>query len=123
MATKLTILTFPQELQGNTLSFNVLVIPKNMDPTLPLVPGAPAFQSANLKLQAKVISDLSVFPSDLVTSTPVNLTGIGIPASAPDVFATLAAQFNVTAAADSAPAVDPNHYIRKYLPLSYRNAF
>jgi len=123
MATKLTILTFPQKLQGNTLSFNVLVIPKNMDPTLPLVPGAPAFQSANLKLQAKVISDLSVFPSDLVPSTPVTLTGIGIPASAPDVFATLATQFNVTVTTDSAPAVDPNHYIKKYLPLSYRNAF
>lgn len=127
---KLTILTFPQQLKGNILSLNVLIIPRNIDPTKPLVtglgggvPDAPAFQSANLKLQAKVISDLSVFPSDLVTSIPFGLPGVGIPASAKDVFASLAAKFNITVSTDQAPAVNPNHFIKKYLPLSYRNAF
>ncbi len=123
MAAKLSILTFPQKLTGNVLSVNVLIIPRNIDPTLPLVAGASAFQSANLKLQAKVISDLSVFPSDLVTAVPFALPGTGIPATAPDVFATLAAQFNIKPLGDIAPAVNGNHYIQKYLPLTYRNAF
>lgn len=105
------------------MSLNVLIIPRNIDPTQPLVAGAPAFQSANLQLQAKVISDLSIFPSDLVTSTPFALPGTGIPATATDVFATLAAQFNVTVAGDTAPAANSNHFIQKYLPLTYRNAF
>jgi len=127
---KLSILTFPQNLVGNTLSLNVLIIPRNIDPTQPLVtglgggvPDAPPFQSANLQLEAKVISDLSVFPSDLVTSVPFTLTGIGIPPTTGDVFATLAAKFNISVTTDAAPAVDPNHFIKKYLPLSYRNAF
>lgn len=100
--------------------FNVLIIPRNIDPTQPLVAGAHAFQSANMQLQAKVISDLSVFPSDLVTSVPFPLTGTGIPASAPDVFATLATQFDISVT-DSAPGV--NIPIQKYLPFTYRNAF
>ncbi|MDB5133532.1 MAG: hypothetical protein JWP37_135 [Mucilaginibacter sp.] len=127
---KLSILTFPQKLQGNILSLNVLIIPRNIDPTQPLVtglgggvPDAPAFQSANLQLEAKVISDLSVFPSDLVTSVPFALPGTGIPAQAADVFATLATKFNVSATPDSAPVANSNHFIKKYLPLTYRNAF
>src|SRR5450631_341761 len=127
---KLSILTFPQKLEGNTLSLNVLIIPRNIDPTKALVtglgggvPDAPPYQSAKLVLQAKVISDLSVFPSDLVTSTPFTLTGVSIPATAKDVFATLATKFNISVTTDAAPAVNPNHYIKKYLPLSYRNAF
>jgi hypothetical protein len=127
---KLSILTFPQKLTGDTLTLNVLIIPRNIDPTKPLVtglgggtPDAPAFQDANLQLQAKVISDLSVFPSDLAASTVIDLAGISIPATAKDVFATLQAQMNITITTDAAPAVDPNHFIKKYLPLSYRNAF
>jgi len=127
---KLSILTFPQKLEGNTLSLNVLIIPRNIDPTKSLVtglgggvPDAPPFQSANLQLEAKVISDLSVFPSDLVTSTPFALTGVSIPAQAKDVFASLAAKFNISVTTDAAPPVDSNHFIKKYLPLSYRNAF
>ncbi len=128
---KISILTFPQSLKGNILSLNVLIIPRNIDPTQPLVtglgggvPGAPPFQSANLQLEAKVISDLSVFPSDLVTSTPFTLAGVGIPAhAAPDVFATLATKFNVSVTTDAAPVANPNHFIKKYLPLTYRNAF
>src|SRR3569833_3450428 len=127
---KLSILTFPQKLTGDTLTLNVLIIPRNIDPTKPLVtglgggtPDAPAFQDANLQLQAKVISDLSVFPSDLAASTVIDLAGISIPATAKEVFATLQAQMNITITTDSAPAVDPNHFIKKNLPLSYRNAF
>ena len=123
MAAKLSILTFPQKLTGNLLSVNVLIIPRNIDPTQPLVAGASPFQSANLKLQANIISDLSIFPSTLVTSTPLVFSGSGIPASAPDVFATLAGQFNISAVGDAAPLVNKNHYIQKYLPLSYRSAF
>src|SRR5438270_13570724 len=103
MSAKLTILTFPQKLQGNSLLLNVLIIPRNIDPTQPLVAGSPAFQSANLQLEAKVISDLSVFPSDLVTSVPFALPGTGIPAQAADVFATLAATFDISVAGDTAP--------------------
>jgi len=127
---KLTILTFPQELKGNVLTFNALIIPRNIDPLLPLitglgggVPDAPAFAAANLVMQAKVIPDLSEFPSDLVASTPFPLLGIGIPATATDIFNTLAAQFNISVVGDKAPDPDPNHYIKKYLPLTYRNAF
>ena len=123
MAAKLSILTFPQKLVGDSLSINVLIIPRNIDPTQPLVAGAPAFQSANMQLQAKVISDLSIFPSDLVTSVPFALPGTGIPATATDVFATLATQFNISVTGDNHLPPDKNHFIQKYLPLTYRNAF
>ena len=131
MATaKLTILTFPQELTGNVLRFNALIIPRNIDPLLPLitglgggVPDAPAFAAANLVMQAKVIPDLSEFPSDLVASTPFALTGIGIPSTAADVFTTLAAKFDISVTGDKAPDPVSNLYIKKYLPLTYRNAF
>ena len=123
MAAKLTILTFPQKLQGDSLLLNALIIPRNIDPTQPLVAGAPAFQSANLQLQAKVISDLSVFPSDLVTSVPFNLTGTGVPVSAPDVFTALAARFHISVTGDNHLPPDPNHFIQKYLPRTYRSAF
>ncbi|MDB5009432.1 MAG: hypothetical protein JWQ06_221, partial [Mucilaginibacter sp.] len=127
---KLTILTFPQELKGNVLSFNALIIPRNIDPLLPLitglgggVPDAPAFAAANLVMQAKVIPDLSEFPSDMVASTPFPLMGIGIPATAIDVFTTLAIKFDISVTGDKAPDAVSNHYIKKYLPLTYRNAF
>lgn len=127
---KLSILTFPQKLVGNVLSLNVLIIPRNIDPTQPLVtglgggvPDAPPFQSANLKLQANVISDLTVFPSELITSVPFPLTGVGIPVSAATVFATLASKFNISVVGEEAPAANQKHYIKKYLPLTYRNAF
>src|SRR3569833_3996240 len=123
MAAKLTILTFPQKLQGNTLSLNVLIIPRNIAPTQPLVPGTPPFQSANLKLQAKVISDLSIFPTDLQPSTPFPLAGVSIPANAPSVFSTLATKINVSVVGDAAPPANANHIIQKYLPQSYRNSF
>lgn len=131
MATpKLSILTFPQKLEGNKLSINVLIIPRNIDPTKPLVtglggsvPDAPAFQTAKLKLQAKVLSNLSVFPSELVPFVAVPLPGTGIPVTAPDVFAKLATQFDISALADEAPQAVSNHFIKKYLPLTYRNAF
>jgi hypothetical protein len=127
---KLSILTFPQKLVGNVLSLNVLIIPRNIDPTKPLVtglgggvPDAVPFQSANLKLQAKIISDLSVFPSDLVVSAPSPLNGVGIPASAATVFTTLATKFNISPLPDEAPVADAKYFIKKYLPLTYRNAF
>ncbi len=73
---RLTILTFPQKLEGSTLSFNVLIIPRNISPLTALVtglgggvPDAPPFATANLQLQAKVITGLGDFPSDLVGST------------------------------------------------------
>ncbi|HTI60794.1 hypothetical protein [Mucilaginibacter sp.] len=123
MAAKLTILTFPQKLLGNKLSINALIIPRNIDPTQPLAPGTPPFQSANLKLQAKVIADLSIFPSDLQPSTSFPLAGVAIPAGAPSVFSTLAAKFNVSVVGDAAPPANANHFIQKYLPLSYRSSF
>jgi hypothetical protein len=124
MATpKLTILTFPQELKGNVLTLNALIIPRNINPLLPLVAGAPAFAAANLVLQAKVIPDLSEFPSDLVASTPFPLMGVGIPATATDIFNTLATKFHISVSGDFTKPPLPNHFIKKYLPLTYRNAF
>ena len=127
---KLTILTFPQQLTGNVLTVNALIIPRNIDPLQPLitglgggVPDAPAFSAANLKLDAKVISDLSEFPSDLVTSTVFPLVGVGIPHHAPDIFTTLAHEFKITVTTDKAPDPVPNLFIKKYLPQTYRNAF
>lgn len=123
----LTILTFPQHLQGNVLTFNTLIIPRNINPlNIGLdgnAPGAPSFAAANLVMQAKVISDLSEFPSDLVTSTAFPLSGIGIPPHAQDIFTSLGAEFHISISNDKAPDPVPNHFIKKYLPLSYRNAF
>src|SRR2546423_8227716 len=97
---KISILTFPQKLVGNILFFNILIIPRNIDPFEPWPEtGAPAWINADLQLQAFVISGLDKFPySQPAANPPFPLAGIGIPAVANKLFTILKAKFIIVPA-------------------------
>jgi hypothetical protein len=125
MEAKISILTFPQRIENERLYFNVLVIPRNFSPLLDDAAQAlsPAWTDATLSLRAYVSDSLSNYPvldpapafSELLPDMPVG-------ADAKEIFNALALRFDISSTA-TAEAPQPNHYARKYLPLSYREAF
>jgi hypothetical protein len=136
---RLRILTFPQRIAGNQLELNVLVMPTqrllNQLASFPsqLNPGGtvslPKFIGADLKLQVKTIEGLSTYPfskeavlnSEGAKSNTFP-TDIAFPDNLPLLYEALATQFDIDPVGTGAG--DPlDDGIRKYLPLSYRNAF
>ncbi len=136
---RFSLLTFPQFFDGNVLKLNIVVLPRNQNPlqgaiaTHPTIPDAPAFAAANLSFNAGIITGLSRFPNNqaftfsqaLTTTSPTNQTAL---------FEALANQFsinnlnqtniNLDSNTDKAnKAVVESLSVKKYLPLSYRNAF
>src|SRR5687767_10241999 len=95
---RFTLLAFPQGFDGATLGLNILFLPRNQNPLMPAIegeagiPDAPAFANANVSFVAKIISDLSGFPSDTLTRPPTPLVTAN-PANAPALFAALAQRF------------------------------
>ena len=68
---RFSLLTFPQFYDGNTLTLNILVLPRNQNPLqdaiilhdgvtfpMPVIPDAPAFADAQLAFEARIISGL-----------------------------------------------------------------
>ena len=139
---RLSILTFPQFFDGNTLALNVVVLPRNQNPLQPAIeqhgtiPESPAFADANLVLEARIVSSLAGFPNNF-SANDVRELNPAQPANTRALFTALAAQFNITnlnqinnnanvnnPAADRADAAKTSEFpIRKYLPLSYRKSF
>jgi hypothetical protein len=137
---RFTILTFPQFFDGATLTLNVVVLPRNQNPLRraiennPTVPDAPAFASAKLSLVAKIISGLGSFPNTQLANDTAPLVVVQ-PTQAEALFLRLADNFkienltqsneNLTANLDKAtePVLDEAKSVKKYLPLSYRQAF
>ena len=123
---KLSILTFPQKIEGNTLHLNVLIIPRNIDPfqSWPET-GAPAWVDANLQLKAFILSGLEKFPFASPASTPKTLNGIGIPGATRKIFTLLQSKFNIVPAGPTKILQPPKaaDFAKKYLPLSYRSSF
>jgi hypothetical protein len=121
----ITILPFPQRYDGTNLHLNFVVIPRNIDPLADLVPGASPFADANLNFEARIISGLGTFPMDSAVTNTVNLDDVsGITTDARPIFEAFAAQYNIVPKPVNLPAQKSNvHYIRKYLPRSYRKAF
>ncbi len=145
---RFSLLTFPQYFDGNTLTLNILVLPRNQNPLQgaiikhdgvqfppPVIPDAPAFADAKLTFEAKVITGLGTFPNNQLPSASPGL-GTNPPANARDLFTALGKNFSIKNLAqtnedldsndDSAkksPAVSAQLSIKKYLPVSYRSAF
>ena len=59
MTATLSILTFPQRWKNNKLTIRTLIIPRNLDPTLPnqIAAGTPAWNGASIALKACFIAD------------------------------------------------------------------
>lgn len=125
---RISLLAFPQRIIGNELFFNVLIVPRNIDPLAPWADtGAPAWVDANLQLRARVIRSLDAFPADGPLAETHDVVQQGIPASAKPIFEHLKTRFNIVPAP---PGSDkrlgkpkPTDFARKYLPKSYRTAF
>jgi hypothetical protein len=125
---KASILCFPQFYDGNKISVNILFVPRedplstfagDLDPDF----RGPAFATANLRFAAKLIGTPDSLPAPAsVTST--YLPDTVKPAGAEELFLALKEIFNITLPSNILkPRPHSNTFIRKYLPVSYRNAF
>jgi hypothetical protein len=145
---RFSLLTFPQFFDGNTLTLNILVLPRNQNPLQgaiilhdgvnfppPVIPDAPAFADAKLAFEAKIITGLGVFPHSLLPNATQGLA-TSAPTLARDLFTALAKNFSISNlnqtnenldnnqdSAQKNPAVSRELSVKKYLPLSYRAAF
>ncbi len=131
MPALLSLLTFPQRLKNGNINFNILIVPRNIDPLQALKPGEPSFADANLTFEACVIDSLVDLPelgsagiqtfNPVVSGSSLNLTNF---------YTVLKKQFKATQGVDLVDAASPSdraikiaNNIRKYLPESYRSAF
>lgn len=126
MEAKISILTLPQRIEGNRLFFNVLIIPRNINPLIADVDLAPspAWADSTLTLQANMFPSLEEYPRlDMqLTAISTNLPSKALGAEARDIFETLALRFDISNA-KTAEIPEKQHFARKYLPESYREAF
>jgi len=135
--TTLCILTFPQRYENGRIVFNIVVIPRNLNPLLPIVSGQPAFADAQLHFNAMVINSLDGLPlstnvtferaveiENNIESSRAIWEGLKIQLEQMDGMKIDDAE---TSKPDQKAQSDVNRYkevaIRKYLPESYRNSF
>ncbi|MBZ5655741.1 MAG: hypothetical protein LAO56_10750 [Acidobacteriia bacterium] len=141
MDPRISILTFPQEFDGNRLHLNILVVPRlsnlwNGDPLLPVIQNFPnlgdttaAFADADLRFQVRALDGLSRFP----VNTPVDFNAPlpeanGALVEARKLFQSLIApapgRFKLSILAPRlAGPCQQGTPIMKYLPRSYRESF
>ncbi|PWS31008.1 hypothetical protein [Pedobacter paludis] len=135
--TTLCILTFPQYYKNGRLNFNIVIIPRNLNPLLSLKPGLAAFADAQIQFKSMAINSLDGLPiTENVSSNPViDLENPVVPTR--NIWEALKKQMELSDgmkiddAETGKPAqranADLERYkdrsIRKYLPESYRNAF
>lgn len=139
---RFTIMTFPQRYDGaNTITLNILFLPRNQNPFAPAIEGnppisdAPAFVDAQLRFEAKFLQGTEHSPntqSPVVTKT---VAGVKHPANKHELFTSLAdpAHFNIvplntsnqtlTDANEVANSRKVSNSVKKYLPISYRRSF
>ncbi|MDQ3022601.1 MAG: hypothetical protein M3R36_18860 [Bacteroidota bacterium] len=146
---KLSILTFPQKLEAGKLHLNILLIPRNINPLLPMdasdnlpppVTILPVFADTACAFKAMIINSLDGLP--LVANVSMQQTAVLLDpiTSSRDIWEALKQQIKVTddliidddetrkfensakASIDAYNTVK-NVSIRKYLPETYRNAF
>ncbi len=125
MTPKISLMAFPQKQVGNSLFINVLSIIRNYNP-LTTTDLNPAWVNANLRLQAMVIDALDDYPRLDLAATAYDLAAAGIPIAAKNIFTSLENRFKITKTANDAGArTDMKNFqvMKKYLPLSYREAF
>lgn len=133
-------MTFPQRFEGNELTVNIVVIPRNNDPFIPWPTGlssplptaVPGFANLQPKFKLAVVKGTDDFP--LSNATPVSRKPILIEVSETPagnkatILQQIAAPFTITDNTDKMPDPVPldqagKRGIKKYLPISYRNQF
>lgn len=122
-----SILTLPQSYEADTLTFNVVFLPRNISPlddltayTFPLV-GPFAEAGAGLNLAFKYIPDLNFLPEDGNAAIPISIANLAVPATAIPIYEYFKKAFNITdvpTPQQKAPAPVGTRFIKKYLPLS-----
>jgi hypothetical protein len=140
---RFSIMTFPQFFDGNELSMNIVVLPRDHNPLNPaIVPNlaseaAPAFADAQLAFTASIFDGLSTFPHDAAPISGISLNTAN-PANARDIFEALANHMtivntdvvNTNINLDSIPNEHKPEQPRtmektcfKHLPKSYTTSF
>lgn len=125
MTPKISLMVFPQKQVGKSLFVNVLSVLRNYNP-LTTSDINPAWADCTLRLQAKIIEGLDDYPRLDLANLPYDLPGITMPASAKNIFTSMQSRFNITKTAnDATGAADMKDFqtMKKYLPVSYREAF
>ncbi|RYF86144.1 MAG: hypothetical protein EOO03_12250, partial [Chitinophagaceae bacterium] len=128
----LSLLCFPQKWENGILHFNIVLIPRNLNPLQPWQNNEPAFVDGNIVFAAKLIPSLDGLP----VTTAGNISKIADlknpPVEIRAAWEALRAQFeqadgivvdDTETANKRAPQPGSMKPIRKYLPLSYRKAF
>ncbi|MBE9140810.1 hypothetical protein IQ254_27030 [Nodosilinea sp. LEGE 07088] len=140
---RFSILTLPQFFDGEVLTLNIVVLPRDQNPLAGAIEQAApiadaiAFADARLSFTANLFDGLGVFPHSL---PPV--VGLPLPTIAPDsprqIFEALANHLDIVNRATTNRNVDLDNLaasyrpeaarpeadtVRKYLPRSYRQAF
>ncbi len=141
MEARFSILTFPQSFDGDRLHLRILVVPRlstewHGDPLHPVIADfpdvgdtTPAFADAELRFEARVIDGLDRFPvnAPIDFSTPLPGASGVIPdgrALFTELVANKLGRFKLAAANPRlAEPVNPDIFIKKYLPESYRQSF
>lgn len=137
-----TVMLFPQGFDGNTLSLNIVLMPRNQDPrvTFPTSLPAPnanaiAFMDFQPKFELGVVAGLDEWP--LSNATAPGRVPVKVPitvAATPQKKAILEglgkqfmAQLTLNNTTDNAGTAitkaNEGNSVKKYLPLSYRQAF
>ena len=125
MAPTLSILTFPQRWKNNQLTIRVLIIPRNVDPTVAdkIAVPAPAWSDAVIALKARLIADPEKYPATTEADTVFPLPGIAMPANTAAIFKEMETQLGGIKSTKTLEIAEKKHRTRKYLPESYRNSF
>ncbi|HET6890647.1 MAG TPA: hypothetical protein VFH31_06055, partial [Pyrinomonadaceae bacterium] len=124
---------FPQFYDGGELlKVRIVVVPRNQNPLMPHPApfGVVAFADAQFSFEARIISSLSNFPYDQLTSVPRPVF-MNAPANARALFEALEKNFDIqppnqnnSSPQPGAEDLNPSSpSIMKYLPVSYREQF
>ncbi len=129
-----TTLVFPQRVEGNTLFFNIVFLPRNRDPFVPMdteIAGTTTTPFAQLvpAFEAKIVKGLEEFPVDSGNPNPPipktliveEATGKEALLKATEI--SFGGKINNTPVDRAEAPKLESKSVKKYLPLSYRNAF
>ncbi|GMQ27735.1 hypothetical protein [Algoriphagus confluentis] len=138
----LTLMTFPQRFEGNKLTVNIVVVPRNTDPFKPWPTGlvnpfptqVPGFAKLQPKFQLAIVRGTDDFPlsnAPAESRKPILRPVEVIPATKKDDYIQwVAKSFKMPITDDTDHLPPPVHTkdagkrgIKKYLPLSYRERF
>jgi hypothetical protein len=130
---RFSILPFPQRFAGGTLALNIVVLPRNQNPLRPAIeahatiPDASPFADAQFSFEAHLVGSLASFPNNHSPGSVV-AAPVAHPANVRPLFQALETQFqidpnNAVLMDKAEPPMALEFPVRKYLPLSYRQAF